>query len=194
MNKTFIVGTLLMAGMGAASAQEIGETPKLEVGLDYTYVRVNPENGLNAYNENGGSGYVEYNLNKVFGVVADLGANYVGTTSGVALNNTSFDYLFGPRVNLRHSRLTVYAQTLFGGQRVTNGFSSGSFNPLLAGSQNNFAAAFGGGVDIALTNHIAVKPIQVEYLMSQFSPGNGFNFVQNNLRYSAGVVFRLGSK
>jgi len=193
MNKTILLGTLLLAGVGA-SAQETAETPKLEVGVDYTYLRVNPANGLNAYNENGGSAYAEYNFNKVFGLVADLGGNYVGTTSGVALNNTSFDYLFGPRFNLRHSRYTFYAQSLFGGQRVTNGFASGSFNPLLAGDQNNFAAAFGGGVDIAVSNHIAVKPIQVEYLMSQYAPGSGYNLVQNNLRYSAGIVFRLGSK
>jgi hypothetical protein len=49
-------------------------------------------------------------------------------------------------------------------------------------------------VDIAVTNHIAVKPIQVEYLLSEVSPQGGPNFAQNNLRYSAGIVFRLGSK
>jgi opacity protein-like surface antigen len=61
-------------------------------------------------------------------------------------------------------------------------------------SQSNFAAAIGGGVDIAVTNHIAIKPIQVEYLITQVSPGDSLHYVQNNLRYSAGVVFRLGSK
>jgi opacity protein-like surface antigen len=81
-----------------------------------------------------------------------------------------------------------------GGERFSNGFNPGSAsNPVTGTSQNNFAAAIGGGVDIAVTNHIAIKPIQVEYVMTQVSPGS-VSYVQNNLRYSAGVVFRLGSK
>ena len=86
-------------------------------------------------------------------------------------------------------------QTLFGGERLSNGLNPGSATPQLNASQNNFAAAFGGGLDITLTNHIALKPIQVEYLMTQIAPaGSHLNYVQNNLRYSAGVVFRFGSK
>lgn len=191
MNKTILFGMFLAAGV-AASAQEVAETPKVEVGVNYTYVRVNPGGTLGGFNENGGSAYAEYNFNKVFGVVADLGGTYAGTVNGVAVNDRSFDYLFGPRFNLRHQRLTIYAQTLFGGERLTNGFNPAG-NGFFAASQNNFAAAFGGGVDIALTNHIAVKPIQIEYLMTQVAPGT-LSYVQNNVRYSAGVVFRLGSK
>jgi hypothetical protein len=60
--------------------------------------------------------------------------------------------------------------------------------------QNGFAAAFGGGLDIRVTDHVAVKPFQIEYLMTQvpniWSPNN----TQNNIRYSAGVVFRIGAK
>jgi hypothetical protein len=192
MNKTFLLGTLLVAGV--ASAQELTETPKLEVGVNYTYTRVNPGGALNSYNANGGSAYAEYNFNKVFGLVADMGGTYTGTVNGFPLDSTTFDYLFGPRFNLRHSRYTFYVQTLVGGERLSNGLNPGAAFPFLAASQNDFAAALGGGVDVALTNHIAVKPIQVEYLMSEVSPAGPLNFVQNNLRYSAGLVFRLGSK
>jgi hypothetical protein len=46
-----------------------------------------------------------------------------------------------------------------------------------------------------VSSRFAVKPIQLEYLMTQASTGTGnLNFVQNNLRYSAGVVFRFGAK
>lgn len=48
-------------------------------------------------------------------------------------------------------------------------------------------------MDFALTNHIAVKPIQVEWLTAQVSNSN-LSYAQNNVRYSAGVVFRFGSK
>jgi opacity protein-like surface antigen len=189
-----LLGTLLVFGV-VASAQETVPTPAAEVGFSYSYTRVNPGGTLSGANANGGYGYVEYNVSKVFGLVADLGANHVGDAGGVQLGNTTFEYLFGPRFNWRKSRFTPYVQVLVGGQRFSNGFDPSSTTPRLASAQNNFAAAIGGGVDFNLTSHIAVKPIQLEYLAAQVSPAGGnLNFVQNNLRYSAGVVFRFGSK
>jgi outer membrane immunogenic protein len=187
-----LLGTLLVFGV-VASAQETA--PAAEVGFSYSYTRVNPGGALSSANANGGYGYVEYNFNRVVGLVADLGANYVGNAGGVQLQNTTFQYLFGPRFNWRMSRFTPYVQTLVGGQRFSSGLDPSSSTPRLASAQNNFAAAIGGGIDYNLTKHIALKPIQVEYLVAEVSPsGRNLNFVQNNLRYSAGVVFRFGSK
>jgi len=187
-----LLGTLLVFGV-VASAQETA--PAAEVGFSYSYTRVNPGGALSSANANGGYGYVEYNFNRVVGLVADLGANYVGDAGGVQLQNTTFQYLFGPRFNWRMSRFTPYVQTLVGGQRFSSGLDPSSSTPRLASAQNNFAAAIGGGIDYNLTKHIALKPIQVEYLVAEVSPaGRNLNFVQNNLRYSAGVVFRFGSK
>ena len=181
-----LLGTLLVFGV-VASAQETAPTPTAEVGFSYSYTRVNPGGALSSANANGGYGYVEYNFNKVVGLVADAG--------GIRLQNTTFQYLFGPRLNWRMSRFTPYLQTLVGGQRFSNGLDPSSTTPRLAAAQNNFAAAIGGGIDYNLTNHIALKPIQVEYLVAEVSPAaRDLNFVQNNLRYSAGVVFRFGSK
>jgi opacity protein-like surface antigen len=189
-----LFGSLLMFG-AVASAQEPAETPQFEFSANYSFLRNYPGGFLPAYNSNGGFGTVQYNFSKSFGVVADLGANYVGTSSGVPFGNTSFEYLFGPRYTLRHSRFSPFVQTLFGGERYSNGFDPQSPFPLLGASQNNFAMAFGGGLDVTLTNHLAVRPIQVDYLMTQFSPGGGNAITaSNNIRYSAGVVFRLGSK
>ncbi len=187
-----LLGTVLVFGV-VASAQETA--PAAEVGFSYSYTRVNPGGALSSANANGGYGYVEYNFNRVVGLVADLGANYVGNAGGVQLQNTTFQYLFGPRFNWRMSRFTPYLQTLVGGQRFSSGLDPSSSTPRLASAQNNFAAAIGGGIDYNLTKHIALKPIQVEYLVAEVSPfGRNVNFVQNNLRYSAGVVFRFGSK
>src|SRR5689334_11208986 len=96
-----LFGAVLLSGVGA-NAQET--TPLAEVGLSYSFMRVNPGGTLSSYNANGGNGYAEYNFSKVFGLVADLGANYVGDAQGVRLRNTTFEYLFGPRFNWRHSR------------------------------------------------------------------------------------------
>ena len=189
-----LAGSLFIFGV-TAMAQEAAETPKVEFGLNYSYSRINPGGALSSYNTNGGFGTIQYNFSKSFGVVADLGATYAGNISGVPVNNTSFEYLFGPRYTWRHSRFSPYVQTLFGGDRFSNGLNPGSNFPVLGTSQNNFAAAFGGGLDVTLTEHVALKPIQVDYLMTQFAPGSGIaNTVANNIRYSAGIVFRVGSK
>jgi hypothetical protein len=62
-------------------------------------------------------------------------------------------------------------------------------------TQNGFTTAAGGGLDIEVNRHIAVKRIQVEYVMSQLPQfGTNLNSIQSNLRYSAGVVLHLGAK
>jgi hypothetical protein len=59
--------------------------------------------------------------------------------------------------------------------------------------------AFGGGVDIGVSRHLAIRAIQVDYLRTQFNAADalatGFstslNNYQNSFRYSAGIVFRF---
>lgn len=192
-SSAIVVGVFLASGV-LATAQETS-TPVAEVGLSYSFTRVNPGGTLSSYNANGGYGYAEYNINKIFGVVGELGGSYAGNANGVQLSNTTFEYLFGPRFNWRHSRYTPYVQVLVGGERFSNGFNPGATDPRLFSAQNNFAAAIGGGLDVTLTNHIAVKPFQVEWLTTQFNnSASNLKYVENNLRYSAGVVFRFGSK
>jgi opacity protein-like surface antigen len=166
----------------AAHAQEIS-TPKYEVGLNYSWLHVNSANNDYQRTGNGGSGYFEYNLNKTVGVVADFGG-YANTRKSI--DDKLLTYMFGPRFNWRHSRLTPYVQFLFGGGYVWSGPASTT--------QNAFATAAGGGLDYQLTDHIAFKPIQVEYVMTQIDSSRGFGSHQNDVRYSGGVVFRFGSK
>jgi len=192
MKTKAILASIVLASATVAMAQETS-TPKAEVGLNYTFTRINPGNGLSGYNANGGFGDLEYNLTRNFGMVADLGGSHTGTANGLAINNTTFDYLFGPRFNLRHSRFNPYVQALFGGERFSNGWNPGASDPRLGVSQNNFAMAFGGGLNIAVNDHLSVRPFQVDYFVTQFSPGT-VNYVENNFRYSAGVVLKLGSK
>jgi hypothetical protein len=176
-----VLATFLAFGATASAADEV-PTPKYEIGLNYSGLHVNSANFDNQRNGNGGSGYFEYNLNRTVGLVADFGG-YANTR----FNNRLMTYMFGPRFNWRHSRLTPYAQFLFGGAYAWS-------DPKYATSQNAFATAAGGGLDYRLTDRIAIKPIQVEYVMTQIDSANGFGSHQNDVRYSAGVVLRLGQK
>ncbi len=174
---------------GAAAAQEESPLPAVEVGLTYSGIHLDAANNNSQISGNGGSGSFEYNINRWLGAVADLGG-YANTRGSI--DHDAFTYMFGPRFNWRHNRLNPYAQSLFGGANVWSGTNSNT--------QNTFALAIGGGVDYTLTRHIAIKPFQVEYFRSQFDSErlggatSNFGYHQNGVRYSAGIVFRFGSK
>src|SRR6202050_178289 len=137
---TLVLGTLLTSG-AVSYAQEV-TTPKYEVGLDYSWLHVNSANSDFQRTGNGGSGYFEYNLNRSIGLVGDFGG-YANTRTGI--NDKALTYLFGPRFNWRHSRLNPYVQFLFGGAYAWAG-PTGNSN-----TQNSFATAAGGGLDVKLT-------------------------------------------
>jgi Outer membrane protein beta-barrel domain len=105
-----ILAVLLTFGV-SANAQATS-TPKYEVSVNYSWLHVNSPNYDYQWTGNGGSGYLEYNLNHTLGLVADFGG-HANTRAGI--NDRLLTYMFGPRFNWRHSRLTPYAQFLFGG-------------------------------------------------------------------------------
>jgi hypothetical protein len=77
--------------------------------------------------------------------------------------------------------VTPFAQVLVGGARsIVN-------SPL-----NTFAMTAGGGVDVKISEHFEIRPIQAEYFLTQFT--NNTTTRQNNFRYSAGVVFHFGKR
>ena len=90
----FLSGVLLMSSV-VVNAQETAPTPQFEVGFNYGFTRVNPGGTVADFTQNGGSGYVEYNVNRVVGLVADLGGYHNGDINNVQIDNTAFTYLFG---------------------------------------------------------------------------------------------------
>jgi len=189
VKKTFAL--LLLLGLVAAArpmkAQE--QASKLEAYGGYYYARFN----INAsaaggaaseiFNGNGGGVQLEYNANNWLGVGGDMAGYGATATTNGALVGGAFTYLFGPRVNFRHGKVTPFAQTLFGGIWTTDGIGH-------SGSENNFAMTAGGGIDFKVSTHVSVRPVQAEYFMTKIP--DGLNNRQNNLRLGAGVVVRLG--
>jgi hypothetical protein len=111
----FVLGVFLVSGT-VMNAEETS-TPKYEAGLNYSWLHVNSANYDLQRTGNGGSGFFEYNVNNTVGLVADFGG-YANTRRGI--DDKLLTYMFGPRFNWRLSRLTPYAQFLFGGAYVWN--------------------------------------------------------------------------
>ena len=61
--------------------------------------------------------------------------------------------------------------------------------PGITQSDTAFAMAFGGGIDANVSKQFSVRVGQVDYLYT----AHGSSMHQNNIRASAGIVFRFGS-
>ena len=115
MRKNVLIASAVMLFALAASAQD---TPKVETFVGYTFTRANSATNVPAFSMNGGSGQVAYNFNSLIGFVMDLGAVHNGNISGFHTDTTVSNYLFGPRVSLRYSRVRPYLQILWGGAHI----------------------------------------------------------------------------
>jgi hypothetical protein len=110
-------------------------------------------------------------------VVADFGGYHEARPQGFPSGNL-VTYLFGPRVSYRKDeRITPFAQVLLGG----------AYDTVVAKSA--LAIAPGGGFDLKVTPRVALRLGEVDYLMTRFGQQT-----QNNLRVSAGIVFRFGGE
>lgn len=177
---------LLLGAMGAApplAAQD--GPPKLELYGGYDYVRYNASPKINgvppseSFSANGASGQIVFNASKWVGLVAEL-SGYALARQG--LNTThQVSYLFGPRINLRRGRFTPFTQVLLGGVWAEDGITLGSVNA--------FGMTAGGGLDVRVSKHFAIRPVQAEYFLTKFPDGSDNR--QNNFRFSAGIVLRL---
>jgi opacity protein-like surface antigen len=163
------------------------DTPKVDIFAGYSYVRNNPStSGVSSFSLNGGSASIAYNAKSWLSGVADFGGYHSGNILNTGRSGTLSTYLFGPRVSVRHfGRVTPFGEVLFGVARADASVAGTS------GTDNAFAMTVGGGFDYRLTDHFAVRPVKVDYLMTRFSETPSGTNTQNNLRVSTGIVFRF---
>jgi outer membrane protein OmpA-like peptidoglycan-associated protein len=179
------------------------DTPGGEVFFGYSYVRMATDTRLTptaTVNEHfqyipGGSASITGNINNWFGVTGEFGTyslNDVGRVDG-----RLWTFLAGPRFSFSHKRWTPYIQALVGGARLSSSFPTGfvSDAPFFNSKgpnfhQNAFAASTGLGLDWHATRHFSVRLGEIDYLFTRFNDNRDNR--QNNLRASAGLVFRFG--
>jgi len=146
------------------------QAQSVDASLGYSYFRLGGSGGLN---QNGLSGSVAYNPNRWLGIVGDIGG-YHASPSGVSVN--TYTYMFGPRLSLHNpSSITPFVQALLGGSRITVGSGGGS--------SNQFAYSVGGGVDVRLLPHLALRP-QLDYIGLN-TPGSHTNCTRVSIGFVA---------
>jgi len=204
MRKTLLVGLVLLVSGKAAWGQHLGELT-----VNYSYMHYVPVDGLPTANLNGGGGSAVLYFAGFFGLKAEV--------EGYASQNINFNFPpgsircpsgctgtaqanlftgnFGPQIKIRIKRVQPFFEGLVGGaytnfyQNVHKNCSGCTF-----GSPGDWAldVVLGGGVDIKVTSHLAIRPIEFDYFLTRFinnlTTGNNN---QNNFRYQAGLVFEF---
>jgi opacity protein-like surface antigen len=192
MKKLVLTVVFLLGFSMMATAQD---TPLIEVFGGYSFVHADtvtafavPENEKFDLSMHGWDASFAINANKWAGFVVDFGGVY-GSPWEVGVDDSSVhihSIMIGPRVSVRTGKVTPFVQALIGYAHLSVSESGAN-----VASENDMALAFGGGLDFNVKNSIAIRPAQVEYFAIR-SQGTGH--FSDNVRYSAGIVFKLGKR
>jgi len=160
------IAALLVVIFGACSQRLFAQDfSRIDLYGGYQYTHLEPN-----INANGWNASVTGNITSWFGVKFELGGAY---KSGSSVQT----YMLGPVFSLRKvKRVTPFAHVLAGGSTFRDGEST-----------TGFSMALGGGVDLNLNDHLAVRVVQADWYPFRFGP----DWVKENMRVSTGVVFRF---
>jgi hypothetical protein len=212
MRKFALIAAVALALCGSVYGQDVS---RVEAFGGYSYLGFDtsavhnaligiPSTVTSRMNTNGWEASLAYNFNKWGGIEGDFSGHYKGDCEGfIGLTCSNLSFMGGPRLTHRRGNLTVFAHGLFGGDRFSLSASAASISTELFGTpyitgfsvsvyETKFALAAGGGADYVLGKHTSIRIAQVDYMMTKHFGEFGLSH-QNNLRVSAGIVFRFGA-
>jgi hypothetical protein len=202
VRSVLILGFTLLLGSVAVAQDD----HKIEATADYSYFRLNP--GLpsvwNSQNLNGGGAQAAFYLKSWLALAADL-QGYGSFTQcpkkssefiGCASRATCLPTRSAPRSSTARESLSPLPEVQLGGAHSNFYANACNKNTGICGSRspsnNAFALAIGGGIDIAVSEHFGIRLVDADYELTRF--GNNFtggNNSQSNFRFQTGVQFRF---
>jgi opacity protein-like surface antigen len=209
--KTILLGLIIVASTSIAVAQD--DYKRWEIFGGYSRNNVDsgisdsdPELGFIDVREgfNGFNASVTGNLTRYFGLKFDVSGHYKTQTipftsiAHVDVNSRLYNFLGGVQVkdNSAESTFKPFAHALVGAAHGRNRVNfSNDFCVAFASipapcpfdftdSETGFAGAFGGGLDIRVSNRIDIRAIQIDY-----NPTRLGDSTQHNIRIGVGLVF-----
>jgi hypothetical protein len=208
-----LIRAILFTTILFASASAIAQ--RADVYGGYSYLNFSPTiTGLDSRNFNGGGGGVDLYFLKILGLKADF--MYYGSTTftrtvpvtlvipgrGIipagtySAQGNMFTYMGGPLLRIPLPLIKPFGEVLFGASN-TDGYSNlakqinAAGGTLSLSSQHPFTLAAGGGVDITVSHHLAIRPAEFDYVLTRYSNPLTNNSSQNNFRYFGGVVLKF---
>jgi hypothetical protein len=163
-----------------AQAQSRSETPKVEVGVQYSLLRFTDAD----VTDSGVGGRITYNLSDNFGIETEFNffpqerLNFANITS---LDSQRMQGLFGAKYGIRSEKFGIFAKARPGFVRFGEGSSP------LGQSATEFALDLGGVFEIYPSRPVALR-FDVGNTLIRFGAQN---FTSNNLQFTSGVAFRF---
>ncbi len=175
MRKVFMFLAALFLAAAPAKAQS--DYPSSEIFGGYAYM--SSDTGFDRENMHGWGVSFAGNVSEKWGFVAEFSGLY-GETQFIAtdLDHNVTTFMFGPRYSGRSGAATGFAHVLVGGARIR----------IENTSATKLALAVGGGVDVNVSDNIAIRAVQADYLPIR----SFFDGWTHNLRLQTGVVIKLG--
>ena len=188
---------------------------RAEVSGYYSYMQYNGTvSGFQSRAFNGGGGSIQYNVTRMLGIKGEFTGygstqwtqevtSPIGTPNGVIpvgtykSNASSFQYLFGPVVGVQVKRVRPYGHLLFG-QTNTTGYADRNNLNIVGGAvswdgtQHPFTMAFGGGLDVSVSNRVAFRLAQIDWVLTRYTNPFTNTNNQNSFRYQGGIVIKFG--
>jgi hypothetical protein len=175
----------------AAAAQEpVKATPRFEAAMTYDLSGANLTTG-NGFWMQGGSVSLAGGITHHFSAVAELSGLHSGSISGTQVPLSLVTAVFGPRYRWsapsKAHGFSIFGQALVGEAHGFDGIfpAAGGANA----SASSVAFELGGGIDLGLGHHTALRLLQADWLRTSLP--NATTNVQNNLLLNAGVVWRF---
>jgi hypothetical protein len=184
-----LVVSLLAVTMSWTAAHAQTQDNALQVGLRYSVTAANaPPGSCGCFFLQGGAIEASIPVLPHLRAVVEAGGGTVNSVPASTRGLSEITLLAGPRYTMPIHRIHLNAQALFGAVR---GFDSDFIltTNMHTDTSTNFAMAFGGSIDLPLSRAILLRPIQVDYLQTNLP--NGVDDRQRNIRFGAGVIFRI---
>jgi len=150
---------------------EEGAYPKIELFGGYSRFGTEGGVGLNGLNI-----AFSYNLIDWLGLVVDSSSHYANIGTDASIHSLHF----GPQFAFRFNKVTPFVRPLVGFSNIREDLFG---IPIVR--ETGFSFGFGGGLDVKVANHVAIRAVQFDYVNIRVG-----GFGSDNARLSFGVVGR----
>src|ERR1039458_6127089 len=191
----------VLCSVGTLAAAQDQPAPKWELFGGYSFVYpgadvhgllpggVLPVASRVESNPRGAGASLTYDFTRWFGLTADISGEWGSGEKGVndrIDDGEFFNLSGGPKITFRHHYFSPFLEALVGGHRLTS-------EVFRRDDEVGFMA--GGGLDLNLSRHFALRLIRADYLFSnhQYGPSSVVPATDvRGVRLQSGVVFMFG--
>jgi outer membrane protein OmpA-like peptidoglycan-associated protein len=140
------------------------------------------------WNPRGAGASVTYDFNKWLGLTLDTSIDWGSGESTFAkkIDDTAFSNLsIGPKITFRHNHFSPFLEVLVGDQRLM---------PDAFHDVDKLGVMLGGGLDLSLTRHVALRLIRADFVLSnyRYGPPSVASTDIRGLRAQTGLVITFG--